>query len=519
MRKNDRHREISRQRRVRDTPLLPEGRFLVNIVLVSTYELGRQPFGLASPVAWLRQDGHDVHVVDLAVDDKLPEHVIRGAALVGCYVPMHTATRLAAAVARRVRELNPQAHLVCYGLYASMNEDYLRSLGAQTILGGEFEQGLIDLARRLPASSDAGDGTAGADAGSDPQDTRYSTVSLQIEPVVSLARQRFITPDRSDLPDLDRYAHFIDAAGQSRRVGYTEATRGCKHTCRHCPIVPVYGGHFRVVEEDVVLADIDNLVAAGAEHITFGDPDFFNGPRHAIDLVTALHDRYSDLTYDVTIKVEHLVKQSRHLPVLAATGCALITCAVESFDEHVLTILDKRHSAEDFEFALRSLRSAGIAMNPTFVAFTPYLSLDGYLEFLHTLRRLDLVGSVAPVQYAIRLLLPRGSWLLEVPETQEVLGEFDEQALCYSWTHPDARMDRLQAAVSDYVEAAQCESVSRGEIFAQVLTLACRAAGRPDPTQDELPGGELVVGPHVDEPWYCCAEPTDNQMMKLEVGV
>lgn len=491
----------------------------MNIVLVSTYELGRQPFGLASPVAWLRRDGHDVHVVDLAVDDQLPEQVIRGAELVGCYVPMHTATRLAAAVARRISELNPRAHLVCYGLYASMNEDYLRSLGAQTILGGEFEQGLVDLAHRLAGSLDTAGRTADADARSVSRNARPSTIPLQVEPVVSLARQRFITPDRSDLPDLDRYAHFIDAAGRSRRVGYTEATRGCKHTCRHCPIVPVYGGHFRVVEPDVVLADIDNLVAAGAQHITFGDPDFFNGPRHAIDLVTALHDRHPELSYDVTIKVEHLVKQARHLPVLASTGCALITCAVESFDEHVLTVLDKRHSATDFEFALHSLRSAGIAMNPTFVAFTPYLSLDGYTEFLHTLRRLDLVGSVAPVQYAIRLLLPSGSWLLELPETQAVLGEFDQQALCYSWTHPDPRMDRLQTTVSDYVEAAQGESVPRGEIFTQVLTLAYRAAGRPDPTEDELPSGEQVVGPHVDEPWYCCAEPTDNQMTRLEVGV
>lgn len=487
----------------------------MDVVLVSTYELGRQPFGLASPVAWLRRDGHDVHVVDLAVEDKLPEQMIRGARLIGCYVPMHTATRLVAAVARRVRELNPGAHLACYGLYASMNEGYLRSLGAQTILGGEFEQGLVDLARRLSGESQAGEETVAAGVG----DARSSTIPLQIEPVVSLARQQFVTPDRSDLPDLDRYAHFIDAAGRQRRVGYTEATRGCKHTCRHCPIVPVYGGHFRVVESDVVLADVDNLVAAGAEHITFGDPDFFNGPRHALDLVTALHERHPDLSYDVTIKVEHLVKQARHLPMLASTGCALITCAVESFDEHVLTVLDKRHSAEDFEFALGSLRSAGIAMNPTFVAFTPYLSLEGYVEFLHTLRRLDLVGSVAPVQYAIRLLLPNGSWLLELPETQAVLGEFDEQALCYHWTHPDPRMDRLQAAVSDYVEGAQCESASRGEIFAQVLTLACRAAGLPDPTEADLPGGELVVGPHVDEPWYCCAEPTDNQMMKLEVGV
>ena len=38
----------------------------VNIVLISTYELGRQPFGLASPAAWLRKRGHSVVALDLA---------------------------------------------------------------------------------------------------------------------------------------------------------------------------------------------------------------------------------------------------------------------------------------------------------------------------------------------------------------------------------------------------------------------------------------------------------------------
>lgn len=476
----------------------------MNIVLISTYELGRQPFGLASPAAWLRRAGHTVRAVDLAVDDAVPDDALREADLVACYLPMHTATRLAAGVARRVRQLNPLAHLACYGLYASMNEGYLRSLGVQTVLGGEFEQSLVDLATRLAEPADADTGT---------------TSAAQALPLISMDRLAFITPDRADLPGLDRYAHFIDATGTARRVGYTEATRGCKHTCRHCPIVPVYEGHFRVVDNDVVLADIDNLVAAGAEHITFGDPDFFNGPRHAVDLVSALHQRHPRLSYDVTIKVEHLVKHAKLLPRLAETGCALVTCAVESFDERVLTILDKRHTAADFEFALHTLRSLGIAMNPTFVAFTPYLSLDGYLEFLHTLRKLDLIGNLAPVQYAIRLLLPRGSWLLDVPETREVLGEFDDEALCYDWSHPDPRMDALQAEVSAYVEQAQCDSASRAEIFSGVLRLAYRAAGRGEPLADELPKGDLPEGPHVDEPWYCCAEPTDSQLTKFEIGV
>ena len=474
-----------------------------NVLLVSTYELGHQPFGLASPARWLRDcelpTGEvAVQAVDLSVE-MLDESLVRQADLVAFYVPMHTATRLAATVAQRVVTLNPAAHLCFYGLYAPMNEPYLRGIArGGTILGGEFEEGLITLVRRLAGDRDR------------------LPLLAQPEPVVSLNRQRFLVPDRSNLPALDRYAHLIDADGRKRTVGYTEATRGCKHTCRHCPIVPVYGGAFRVVQRDVVLADIDNLVTDGAEHITFGDPDFFNGPAHALSIVRALHDRYPELSYDVTIKVEHLVKHADRVPVLAETGCVLVTCAVESFDDRVLDILDKRHTMADFVAALHALRSTGIAMNPTFVAFTPYTTLDGYLEFLRVIRDQDLIRAVAPVQYAIRLLLPSGSLLLDLPETQAAVDRFDEDALCFRWSHPDPRMDELQLAISAFVQQAQASSASREEIFSGVQQLALRAAGREAEFVPVEPVASPVLVPQLDEPWYCCAEPTEDQLATIE---
>lgn len=478
----------------------------LNVLLVSTYELGHQPFGLASPLRWLREEGVEVRAVDLSVQMLDEEHV-RAADLVAFYVPMHTATRLAASAAQRVMELNPTAKLCFYGLYAPMNDQYLRGFGDATILGGEFEEGLISLVRRLagprppvPVEPVPAQGRA----------------LIQIEPTISLARQRFLVPDRSDLPELDRYAHLIDSSGRKRTVGYTEATRGCKHTCRHCPIVPVYGGAFRVVQRDVVLADVANLVAAGAEHITFGDPDFFNGPAHAVAIVTALHERFPALTYDVTIKVEHLVKHADRIPSLAATGCVLVTCAVESFDDRVLEILDKQHTMDDFVVALRALREAGVAMNPTFVAFTPYTTLEGYLQFLQVLREHGLVSGVAPVQYAIRLLLPTGSLLLDLPETQAVLERFDDDALCYRWRHPDPRMDELQLEISKHVQQAQAAGASREEIYSGVLRLTLRTMGREAEFVPLNPAATTVLVPQLDEPWYCCAEPTEGQLAMLE---
>src|SRR5689334_17756076 len=125
----------------------------MKIVLISTYELGRQPFGLVSPAAWLRSRGHEVTCFDLT-RQSLEDSAVRGADVMAIYLPMHTATRLAAKLIPSLREKNPRAHLCCYGLYAPMNADYLRSLGVATILGGEFEAALVRLAERFGAHSE-----------------------------------------------------------------------------------------------------------------------------------------------------------------------------------------------------------------------------------------------------------------------------------------------------------------------------------------------------------------------------
>jgi radical SAM superfamily enzyme YgiQ (UPF0313 family) len=460
----------------------------LRVVLISTYELGHQPFGLASPAVWLREAGAQVTCLDLAVEH-LDESAIAAADLVAFYVPMHTATRLAASFVERVKRINPNAHLCFYGLYAPVNEEYLRGLGAGTILGGEFEEGLVALVERLSANQ-----------------MSATPLPSQPEPTISLTRQRFLVPDRSQLPGLERYAHVKLPGGDSRVAGYTEASRGCKHLCRHCPIVPVYGGRFFIVQPDVVLEDIARQVASGAEHITFGDPDFFNGPTHAIRIVEELHRRFLRLTYDVIIKVEHLLQQARHLPALRDTGCLFITSAVEAVDNRILEIFDKRHTREDFVRAVSLCRDVGLNLNPTFVTFNPWLTLAGYRDLLSTILELDLVGNVSPIQYAIRLLIPRGSRLLELPLVQEFVGDFDPEALAYPWTHPDPRMDRLHAEVLELVGGNQTTEEDRFAIFARVweLTEAAAEATPSDPFALVATGASSREPiPHLSEPWYC----------------
>jgi radical SAM superfamily enzyme YgiQ (UPF0313 family) len=455
----------------------------MNLVLISTYELGRQPFGLASPAAWLRAAGARVTCVDLS-RETLPEDAVGAADLVAFYVPMHTATRLAVASLPVVRGLNPKAHLCFYGLYAPVNEPYLRGLGVETILGGEFEEGLRSLAERLSAKNPP----AGKEG--------------QQEPVISLARQKFITPDRAGMVALEKYARLVMPSGEVRTVGYTEASRGCKHLCRHCPIVPVYNGAFRIVDREVVIADIRQQVSAGAQHITFGDPDFFNGTGHAIPLVDALHREFPKVTYDVTIKVEHLLKHSDCLAKLRDTGCLFVTSAVESIDDAVLRRLEKNHSRADFLRVIGTLREIDLVLQPTFVPFTPWTTIEGYCELLEMLREQELAGNMAPIQLAIRLLIPAGSRLLELDEIRRNVATFDEAALVYPWKHADPRVDHLCEQVQGIVHSGEKMKQDRAEIFERIEDAAFRVANS-GVTRRALRALPRAAIPHLNEPWYC----------------
>ncbi len=456
--------------------------------------MGRQPFGLASPAAWLRRDGWTVTCVDVA-KQTLSDAAIAAADLVGFHLPMHTATRLAGPVIAKVRAIHPRVRLCAFGLYAPLNEPWLRSLGVDAVFGGEFEEDLTHWAGSNARTTDPGANALAALAtSSEPVAQPFRAASGAAVP-----RVHFLVPDRSTLPPLARYASLQMPDGSRRVVGYTEASRGCKHLCRHCPVVPVYNGQFRVVPPEVVLADVEAQVAAGARHITFGDPDFFNGPTHAMRIVDGLHAAHPDVSYDVTIKVEHLRRHRDLLPHLAATGCAFVTSAVESIDDRVLAVLDKGHTRRDFLEVVDLCRAAGVRLVPTFVAFHPWLSLADYCDLIDTIDACDLVDHVAPIQLAIRLLIPEGSRLLAVDEVRRLVDGFDPATLTYRWRHPDAAVDRLHDDIARMVGGRL--TADRRSAFAAISAHAHDRAGVRAPSPRPLRDRATV--PYLNEPWYC----------------
>lgn len=484
----------------------------MRVLLLACYELGHQPLSLAWPLAFLHRAGFQVEALDLSIQ-ALDDAALARADFIGLAAPMHTALRLGASAARRARALNSRAHLCFYGLYAQLNSSLLFDQKlADSVIAGEVEATLVELVRAL---------SAGVDWTCTP-----GVTSAGVTPRPALARLPFPTPERASLPPLTRYARYTPALPVSEETlsqresalspsplgrggrevreqlaGYVEASRGCRHTCAHCPIVPVYTGRFFVVPAEVVLADIGQQVDAGARHITFGDPDFLNGPKHALRLARDLHARWPALTFDFTTKVEHILQHRKLFSEFARLGCTFVVSAIESVSDRVLTRLRKGHTAADIDAALAILDAAGLALQPTLVAFTPWTALADYLAQLEFIRERGLIRHIPSVQLTIRLLLPPGSPLLGEPDASEWLGELDADAFTYRWTHPDPRLDALHAQVAARVVAAQACGEPAAVTFEAVRRLAYSLAGQTPPTHAAAP--LRPQPPRLTENWFC----------------
>ena len=458
-----------------------------DILLVSCYELGHQPFHLASLSAMLQQAGYAPAAVDTAVDT-LTEEAISRARLVAISVPMHTALRLGQRIALRVRSINPSAHICFYGLYAFLNADYLLHDTIDSAIGGEYESPFLDLVAALEK------GKTGIIPG-------VTTHQFNSDPWIK--RTPYIVPTRQQLPSPERYAH-LETNGTMRLAGYTETTRGCKHTCLHCPITPVYNGRFFAIPNEVVLADIRAQLEQGVRHITFGDPDFLNGPKHAMRITRALHDEFPGVTFDATIKIEHLLKHQHLLPELKSLGCAFIVSAVESLNDNVLRNLNKGHTAVDVAEAFDLMEQVGIPLRPSLMPFSPWETLESYITLLNFFEDRRLIEQIDPVHFSIRLLIPPGSALLASPDSKLWLRELDAAAFTYKWQHPDPRLDALHQKVASLTEEAELAKFNTIETFFHIKALTLSIIGKDlhIPEAVEHYGTPRVL-PHLTESWFC----------------
>ncbi len=448
------------------------------VLLIACYESGLQPLNLAQPKAVLEQRGFAVDVLDLSVQT-LAELPTEPPNAIAVSVPMQTALRLAVSAVSALRARWPDVPIVFYGLYAGLNAHYLLETGtADHVLAGESELALAEWceqATRLPACP--------------PTATESPLQEISLRQRLDLPR-----PNRTGLPDLEQYARFQAADGSLRTAGQVAASRGCLHTCRHCPVVPIYRGRFFIRDLESVTGDIRQQVEAGAGHISFVDPDFLNGPGHALKVTDWLHQTYPEVTFDFTAKVEHLLTRAQHLAALKANGAAFVVSAFEAASDDILERLDKGHAVRDMEWVLPLLAELDLPVHPTWLPFTPWTSRRDYLDMLDWIEAHGLVNAVPPVQLALRLLIPPHSRLLESNRGAPWLERLEPAEFQWRWHHPDPGMDVLQTQVERLV--ADKPDWSGERLFRQVRALAEDMSERPL-------GPQLPPPPRLTEDWFC----------------
>ena len=449
----------------------------MKVLLISTYELGRQPVHLASPAAALQREGHDVTTVDVAIS-QIDEGLIASTEAVAISVPMHTATRLAGALVRQVRSLRPELPIALYGLYALVGDAEVDARFA-----GEYEPALSTWVNN------------GSDAA-----------------IVSTGRSEFALPDRRGLASLDSYAR-LELGGETKLAGAVEASHGCRHRCRHCPLPTVYDGRIRIVPASVVVDDISNLVAAGAGHITFGDPDFLNAPVHSLAVLEEAHSRHPELTFDVTVKVSHILEHRDLWPRLASLNLLFVISAFETTDDETLDVLAKQHTRDDMIEALALLRASGIHVRPTWLPFMPWTTPDDVADIFGFIADHDLASATDPVQMAIKLLVPPGSLLLDHPSMAEYVGDYDAGALVYKWGFADPSTEvlwkELETIASD---ASECGAETVATLNQMRQVVQGRSGHELEPFR-----ASVSPVPRLTESWFCCAEPTQQQAIGLSI--
>lgn len=443
----------------------------MKVLLVSTYELGRQPVHVASPAAALAAAGHEVRACDIAVEP-WDASAVDWADAVAVSAPMHTAMRLAIEVGRSIKDRRPDLPVAVYGLYAGMaGED---SSPFDRILVGEYEQALVNW-------------IAG--------ETQSNPLTIHVE------HGTFTRPERGILPPLDRYAK-LSINGEERLVGSVEASHGCLHHCRHCPLPVIYDGALRIVDVDTVLSDIDQQVKGGAQHITFGDPDFLNGPAHSLRIIRRMHERHPNLTFDCTVKVEHILKHVGIWDEFARSGCLFVVSAFESMNDEILSLLDKGHTAEDAARAVHVLRDAGIDIRPSWLPFTPWTTRRDIDAMFLFISGHDLIESTDPVQMGIRLLIPAGSLILDIDDIDRHLGPYDPRALSYEWSSRDPAMDALSETLMQLAEMGASEGHSTSETFMRQWLAVVEGTDLEEPTV-AIEAGATTGRPRLTEPWFC----------------
>jgi anaerobic magnesium-protoporphyrin IX monomethyl ester cyclase len=374
------------------------------------------PVGLAYVMTVVRQAGHDFDLLDIGlydysdgqVEDYLASHAY-DAVLTGSIV---THYRWMKWLTRTIRRHQPQATIVVgNSVGGSIPEVFLGNSKADVVVIGEGEYAALELLDCLGKNGDLGQVPGIAYRGNDGR-------------VIRTARRPAVDIDGIPRPDwtlfdVDQYFEITDAPSAfgveegehaTWRTMPVSTARGCVFSCSFCHIVfqhdPYRHRKTEAIIEEVGLA-IDTY---GANYVNFWDDLTFYKLSQAEKVVDGLLDsghRFAwsaavrtdlfgnpEIPYEKRLEVAHKFKQS---------GCVALGYSLESGNQQILELMNKRIRADWFAEQVAILREAGITSNTSVVFGYPIETPDTIRE---TFAMCESVG-----------VYPSVGFLLPLPDT------------------------------------------------------------------------------------------------------
>ena len=443
----------------------------MKILLTSFYDLGKQPKIIAEIVDRYNSSEIDFDFFDFSVEDQNID--LENYDVLGIYAPMHTATILSI---EYIKDKKLPNKMFTFGLYGSVLEDFNSSI--RYIKDIESDE----LALFLEINDD-------------------HQFSLKNN-----------IPNRQIFPDISNYAHLVDGSN-NLIAGSVETTYGCKHSCTHCPVPISFNGSFKTYSLEKIVSDVENQVKQGAKHISFNDPDFFNGPIHALKILESLNEKFPSITYDSTIKVEHIIKYKKYFKELSSLNMVFVISAFETTNDIVLSILEKNHTSNDLNNSIEISQDFGIDIRPTWMPFSPWTELNDLSNIVKLIEKYELRETVDPIQLTIKLLIPKHSLIIKKPEINKYLGNYEKNSLSFKWEYENNDVEKLQSSLFDFI--LNNSELDDHKQYLGMVNIIEKCTDTKLLTNSSY---DFKNVPKLSETWFCCAEPSKIQLDRIKTN-
>lgn len=444
----------------------------MKILLLSFYDLGKQPKIISELYSRLKTKYIEVDIVDYSIEDR--DIQLDQYDAMGIYASMHTASVLAHNYLKN--KILPKK-VFTFGLYGNV----LSELNENIYYVEDFESEKLSTYLNIKFNDNF---------------TLKNTV-----------------PDRKILPDISKYAHLVK--GNTKLIaGSVETTYGCKHSCTHCPVPIVFNRSFKTYSEEKIISDVSNQIESGAKHISFNDPDFFNGPKYSLKILDTLVNKFPSITYDSTIKVEHILKYEKYFTELSKMNMLFVISAFETTNDFILNILQKNHSSYDIEKATEISLLNNMDIRPTWMPFTPWTEIKDLHNIVSFIEKYQLRETVDPIQLTIKLLIPKKSLILTKPEIRKYIGVYDQESFSYLWSYKNPQVGELQETLFEYI--LQSYDTDENTQYKDMVTLIEEFSNVKLLSTN---GYDYKQTPKLSESWFCCSEPNQIQIDRIRSNI